>query len=179
MHASRRQPQRAPDGAPLHYHERHRPEQTTRCRLVKQHAASFIAQTQASTGSELPSFIKDEFDAFLECGILAHGFLRLRCGEGVAAVLNNALQKCAALNLKLIVAVGHSDRREAGSDAARVALSLPRAEAAKAYLVAHGIRKDQIFTEGKGDKRPANSATDADAQAKNRRVEMDVLGSER
>ena len=25
--------------------------------------------------------MKDEFDAFLECGILAHGFLRLRCGE--------------------------------------------------------------------------------------------------
>ncbi len=29
----------------------------------------------------MPRFIKDEFDAFLECGILAHGFLRLRCGE--------------------------------------------------------------------------------------------------
>jgi glycine/D-amino acid oxidase-like deaminating enzyme len=29
----------------------------------------------------LPRFVKDEFDAFLECGILAHGFLRLRCGE--------------------------------------------------------------------------------------------------
>ena len=40
-----------------------------------------IAHTEASTGSELPCFIKDEFDAFLECGILAHGFLRLRCGE--------------------------------------------------------------------------------------------------
>jgi hypothetical protein len=26
-------------------------------------------------------FVKDEFDAFLECGILAHGFLRLRCGD--------------------------------------------------------------------------------------------------
>ena len=30
---------------------------------------------------ELPRFIKNEFDAFLECGILAHGFLRLRCGD--------------------------------------------------------------------------------------------------
>jgi len=75
--------------------------------LVQQHAASFIAHTEASTGSELPRFInaesghkqssglfvpgegpghwpgaacKAEFDAFLECGILAHGFLRLRCG---------------------------------------------------------------------------------------------------
>jgi len=75
-----RQPQRAPDGAPIHY-ERHRPEQATLYRLVQQHAASFIAHTGASTGAELPRFIKDEFDAFLECGILAHGFLRLRCGE--------------------------------------------------------------------------------------------------
>ena len=80
MHATGRQPQRAPDGAPLHY-ERHRPEQTTLYRLVQQHAASFIAHAEASTGSALPRFIKDEFDAFLECGILAHGFLRLRCGE--------------------------------------------------------------------------------------------------
>ena len=80
MRATAQQPQRAPDGAPVHY-ERHRPEQTTLYRLVQQHAASFIAHTEASTGAELPRFIKDEFDAFLECGILAHGFLRLRCGE--------------------------------------------------------------------------------------------------
>jgi len=45
-------------------------------RLVRQHAVSFIAHTKASTGCELPRLIKDEFDAFLECGILAHGFLR-------------------------------------------------------------------------------------------------------
>jgi hypothetical protein len=50
-------------------------------RLVPQHVASFIAHTEASTGAALPRFVKDEFDAFLECGILAHGFLRLRCGE--------------------------------------------------------------------------------------------------
>jgi hypothetical protein len=80
VRATAQQPQRAADGAPLHY-ERHRPEQTTLYRLVQQHAASFIAHTEASTGAELPRFIKDEFDAVLECGILAHGFLRLRCGE--------------------------------------------------------------------------------------------------
>jgi len=72
--------QRAPDGVSLHY-EQHRPEQTTLYCLVQQHAASFIAHTEANTGSELPRFITDEFDAFLECGILAHGILRLRCGE--------------------------------------------------------------------------------------------------
>jgi hypothetical protein len=75
-----RHPQRTPDGAPVHY-ERHRLEQTTLYRLVQQHAATFIAETEAATGVDLPQFVKDEFDAFLECGILAHGFVRLRCGE--------------------------------------------------------------------------------------------------
>ena len=62
---------RTPDGTPAHY-ERHRPEQTTLYRLVQQHAATFFEQTEAAAGAGLPQFVKDEFDAFLECGILAH-----------------------------------------------------------------------------------------------------------
>lgn len=80
MQAIGRQPQRAQGGAPVHY-ERHRPEQTTVYRLVQQHAATFIAETEAAGGADLPQFVKDEFDAFLDCGILAHGFLRLHCGD--------------------------------------------------------------------------------------------------
>ncbi len=80
MQAIRRQPQRAPDGTPVHY-QRHRPEQTTLYRLVQQHAATFFAQAEDAAGADLPQFVKDEFDAFLECGILAHGFLRLHCGD--------------------------------------------------------------------------------------------------
>ena len=75
-----RQPHRAPDGAPFHY-ERRCPEQTTLYRLVQQHAETFFAEVEAATGASLPHFVKDEFDAFLECGILAHGFLRLRCAD--------------------------------------------------------------------------------------------------
>ena len=48
---------------------------------MQQHAATFFAQVDAATGASLPQFAKDEFEAFLECGILAHGFLRLRCGD--------------------------------------------------------------------------------------------------
>lgn len=80
MQAIGRQPQRTPDGAPVHY-ERHRPEQTTLYRLVQQHAATFIAKTEVATRADLPQFVKHEFDALLECAILAHGFLRLRCGN--------------------------------------------------------------------------------------------------
>ena len=67
-------------GQPVHY-ERHRPEQTTLYRLVQAHAATFFADVEAATGARLPQFVKDEFDAYLECGILAHGFLRLHCAD--------------------------------------------------------------------------------------------------
>ena len=47
-------------------------------RPAQQHAATFFAETEDAAGADLPQFVKNEFDAFLECGILAHGFLRLR-----------------------------------------------------------------------------------------------------
>jgi hypothetical protein len=47
--------------------------------MVQQNAQSFFAQTEQALGTSQPQFVKDEFDTFLECGILAHGFLRLRC----------------------------------------------------------------------------------------------------
>ena len=105
MQATGRQPQRTPDGAPVHY-ERHRPEQTTLYRLVQQHAASFIAHTEASTGSALPRFIKDEFDAFLGCGILAHGFLRLRCNIHLHCLVLDGVYRCGADGAPVFVEVG-------------------------------------------------------------------------
>lgn len=45
-----------PDGAPVHY-QRHRPEQTTRYRLVQlvqQDAATFIAETEVATAANMP-----------------------------------------------------------------------------------------------------------------------------
>ena len=61
-------------------YERRRPEETTLYQVVHDHLDTFLAQVEQETGTGLPQFVKDEFEAFLECGILAHGFLRLRCG---------------------------------------------------------------------------------------------------
>jgi len=68
------------DGRRVHY-ERRRPEDTALYQLVQEHLETFLAQVELETGSGLPDFVKDEFDAFLECGILARGFLRLRCAD--------------------------------------------------------------------------------------------------
>ena len=76
MQAINRLPRRVPDGAPVHC-ERQRPEQTTLYRLVQLHAATLFEQAEAAAGADLPQLVRDEFDAFLACGNLAHGFLRL------------------------------------------------------------------------------------------------------
>ena len=63
-----RQTQWARGGGPLHG-ERRLLEQTTLCRLLRPHAASFIGIAEASTGSELARFINDELNACLDGGI--------------------------------------------------------------------------------------------------------------
>lgn len=48
---------------------------------MQQHATTFFEQAEAAVGADLPQFVKDEFNTFLECGILDNGFLGLRCGD--------------------------------------------------------------------------------------------------
>ena len=57
------------------------PEETVLYQLVQEHAETFFAQVEAETGVGVPDIVKEEFDALLECGILANGFLRARCEE--------------------------------------------------------------------------------------------------
>lgn len=85
MQAIGRWPQTALDAAPFHY-ERRCAVQTTLYRQVQQHATCFVAQTEAGTAVEQPQFIKDEFDAFLNCRILAHGLPHRRRSATVRAL---------------------------------------------------------------------------------------------
>ncbi len=72
--------QRPEDGRRIHY-ERRRPADTALYQRVQEHLETFLAQVELETGAGLPEFVKEEFDAFLAGGILAHGFLRLRCAD--------------------------------------------------------------------------------------------------
>lgn len=67
----------APDPAPGHY-QRHRPEHTLLYRIVEQHYPALLAHL-AERGTGLPAFVQREFEDFLHCGRLEHGFLRVRC----------------------------------------------------------------------------------------------------
>jgi len=66
----------APAGAPGY--ARHRPEQTLLYRVVAQHYPAFV-ELLAGQGRPLPEYVQQEFDAYLKCGRLEHGFLLVRC----------------------------------------------------------------------------------------------------
>jgi hypothetical protein len=49
-------------------------------RTIEAHLPSFLAHTAGDAETPgLPAFVKREFERYLRCGILAHGFTRLRC----------------------------------------------------------------------------------------------------
>ena len=54
--------------------------QTSLSRAVQEHLETFLAQAE-SAAARVPAFVKRAFDDDLKCGILSHGFARLRCRE--------------------------------------------------------------------------------------------------
>jgi OmpA-OmpF porin, OOP family len=91
------------------------------------------------------------------------------------AKLDDLVGKVKGINLEVIIAVGHTD--SVGADTYNQKLSVRRAEAVKAYLVSKGIEKNRVYTEGKGEKQPVADNKTAEGRAKNRRVEIEVVGT--
>ncbi|MEA5097156.1 MAG: OmpA family protein [Burkholderiaceae bacterium] len=89
--------------------------------------------------------------------------------------LDKLVKDIQGVNVEVIIATGHTD--SIGSDAYNQKLSVRRAEAVKAYLVKKGVPAKQIYTEGKGEKQPVASNKTKAGRAKNRRVEIEVVGS--
>ena len=91
------------------------------------------------------------------------------------AKLDDLVGKVKGVNLEVIIAVGHTD--SIGTVEYNQKLSVRRAEAVKAYLVSKGIEKNRVYTEGKGEKQPVADNRTAEGRAKNRRVEIEVVGT--
>ena len=89
--------------------------------------------------------------------------------------LDDIASKANGVNLEVVIAIGHAD--SIGSDAYNERLSVRRAESVKAYLVSKGIQGNRVYTEGKGEKQPVADNKTRDGRAKNRRVEIEVIGT--
>jgi OmpA-OmpF porin, OOP family len=89
--------------------------------------------------------------------------------------LDDLSSKMKGVNLEVVIAIGHAD--SVGSDAYNQRLSVRRAESVKAYLVSKGIEGNRVYTEGKGEKQPVAENKTANGRAKNRRVEIEVIGT--
>jgi OmpA-OmpF porin, OOP family len=89
--------------------------------------------------------------------------------------LDDLASKVRNINLEVVIAIGHAD--SVGSDAYNQGLSVRRAEAVKAYLISKGVETNRIYTEGKGEKQPVASNNTKEGRAKNRRTEIEVIGT--
>jgi OmpA-OmpF porin, OOP family len=91
------------------------------------------------------------------------------------AKLADLVDKTKGVNLEVIIAVGHTDI--VGKDAYNQKLSIARAEAVKSFLTGKGVEKNRVYTEGKGSKQPVADNKTSEGRAKNRRVEVEVVGT--
>ncbi len=103
------------------------------------------------------------------------GFGKSVLGPIGRATLDDLLGKVQGLDLDVMVSVGHADA--IGSHAANQRLSLRRAAAVKAYLVAKGVDGARVTIQGKGETAPVASNKTAAGRAKNRRVNVHVTAT--
>ncbi|MGZ9711953.1 outer membrane protein OmpA [Glaciimonas sp. GNP009] len=124
-----------------------------------------VAPVAAAPTSQKVTFAADAFFDFDKAVLKPEG----------KAKLDDLTSKLGELNLEVIIAVGHTD--SIGSVAYNQKLSIRRAEAVKAYLVHKGIESNRVYTEGKGKSQPVADNKTAAGRAKNRRVEIEVVGT--
>lgn len=93
------------------------------------------------------------------------------------AALDGLVAELSKVNVETIIAVGHTDA--IGTDAYNQSLSVRRVGAVKAYLVSKGVPSEQIKTEGRGESQPVASNQTREGRAQNRRVEIEVVGTQK
>ena len=91
------------------------------------------------------------------------------------ATLDKIAADLSKIKLEVIIAVGNTD--SIGTDAYNMALGQRRAQSVKTYLTAKGVDGSRIYTESKGKSNPVASNATAEGRAKNRRTDIEVVGT--
>ncbi|HEU0230038.1 MAG TPA: OmpA family protein [Burkholderiaceae bacterium] len=90
-------------------------------------------------------------------------------------ILDQVATKVQSMNLETLIATGYTD--SIGTKAYNLKLSQRRADAVKKYLVSRGIDANHIYAEGKGMSNPIASNKTREGRAHNRRVEIEIVGT--
>ena len=85
----------------------------------------------------------------------------------LAAFVNGYLRKNKKLNVTI---EGHADER--GTREYNLALGQRRSESVASYLIANGIKRNQLSVKSYGEERPLSLGSNDSAWSKNRRVEI-------
>lgn len=80
-------------------------------------------------------------------------------------------------NSRVVISTGFTS--SPGTDDYNFKLSQRRSEAVKAYLISKGIAGSRIITVGKGEQEPVADNTTAEGRAENRRVEIEVMPTQK
>ena len=91
------------------------------------------------------------------------------------ATLDKIAKDLSKIKLEVIIAVGNTD--SVGTDAYNMALGQRRAQSVKTYLTSKGVDGSRIYTESKGKSNPVASNATAEGRAKNRRTDIEVVGT--
>jgi len=94
--------------------------------------------------------------------------------EGRAKLDALALQ-IGQITLEVVIATGHTD--SVGTEAYNIKLGERRAQAVKAYLISKGVDKRRVYVESRGESQPVADNRNKEGRAKNRRVEIEVIGT--
>jgi len=95
--------------------------------------------------------------------------------EGAQALNDVVAQANDLRDLDVVIVVGHTDHT--GTHEYNQRLSERRAETVKTYLVRQGMDSSRIQAEGKGKTMPIASNATAEGRARNRRVEIEIVGT--
>ena len=63
-------------------YRRRKPEESVLYRVIQENLSTFLERAAGwGEGRGLPTYVRQEFERYLDCGILANGFARVRCGD--------------------------------------------------------------------------------------------------
>jgi len=96
--------------------------------------------------------------------------------EGRVA-MDQLISRLASVNVEVIIATGHTD--SIGSDRYNLDLGLRRSDAVRNYLVAKGLEPARVYVDSKGERDPVATNKTVQGRGENRRVVVEVYGSDK